>query len=64
MSYCITDELTPDIVIVEIRGGVVVDVHNTPNGFLIFDFDTAEDPAELETELKAAIDYLETGGAA
>ena len=36
----------PDEVIIEIKGGVLQEVHNTPNGYILYDWDVIEDEDE------------------
>lgn len=54
----------PDEVIIEIKGGVLQEVHNTPNGYILYDWDiigidNEENPEEKEIELHNILNALD-----
>jgi hypothetical protein len=49
-----------DTVIVEIEGGVLKEVHNTPNDYVLFDWDNIKDEGETTNKEGELLLMLET----
>ena len=47
-----------DTVIIEIEGGVLKEVHNTPNDYILFDWDNIKEEGKLEEKEKELANIL------
>jgi len=45
-------DIPDDTILIEVRGGMVSDVHNDPNGYMLFDWDSIGEQGTMEFHKK------------
>jgi len=52
-------DIPDDTILIEVQGGMVSDVHNDPNGYMLFDWDSIEEQDSVEFHEKVLEKLLE-----
>jgi len=52
-------DIPDDTILIEVRGGMVSDVHNDPNGYMLFDWDSIGEQDTMEFHKKVLEKLLE-----
>ena len=52
------EEISKDTIIIEVKGGLVQEVHNDPNGYIIFDWDNIEEEDNTQENKELLKSYL------
>ena len=58
VEECVKD-IPDDTILIEVRGGMLIDVHNDPNGYMLFDWDSIEEQDSVEFHKKVLEKLLE-----
>ena len=52
------EEISKDTIIIEVKGGLVHEVHNDPNGYIIFDWDNIQEEDNTQENKELLKSYL------